>query len=252
MGCIVAIGGGEIGHGGSEPETTEIDRRIIGCTGKERPQILFIPTASGDSERYVDVFTEHYGGRLGCSVDVLRLVETPDSSDEITAKIDWADAVYVGGGNPVSMIKAWKARGVDILLKEAYERGLVLSGLSAGAICWFRKALSDTLKFDNPGAPLTLISSLDFHPLTVCPHFDGEADRRPGFKEALKGTGLIGLGIDNCAALEVREGVLFALSSREGAHVWKCYWNGDEYREEPLEEGIGYEIHNLGLERDSI
>jgi dipeptidase E len=87
-------------------------------------------------------------------VDVLRLIESSDSHDDFQGKINDADAIYVGGGNPVSMLNIWKKNGIDGLLKSAYETGTIISGLSAGAICWFQKGLSDTLKFEDPDAPL--------------------------------------------------------------------------------------------------
>ena len=132
---IVAIGGGEIGRPGTKIETLEIDEEILRLSGKKNPKLLFIPTASGDSAGYIDVVETYFGIKLGCTVDTLLLWGTDLSEREIEKKIESADIIYVGGGNTLSMIRLWKKLGVDTLLQNAAERGVVLSGVSAGAVC---------------------------------------------------------------------------------------------------------------------
>jgi dipeptidase E len=248
MRTIIAIGGGEIGGDGSESETIAIDRSIIAKTGVDTPNILFIPTASNDSEGYINLFHKYYVKTLSCDVDVLRLYSSSDSYEDCSHKINKADVVYVGGGNPTSMLNMWKKKGIDHLLKEAYEKGIILSGLSAGAICWFKKALSDTLKSLNPEAPLSIISMLGFNSLSVCPHFDVDLERRPEFKMALKKSGEIGFGIDNCAAMQVVDGTdISTIVSKENVHVWMCFWNENNYYEFPLQNNMKYKISELNL-----
>lgn len=133
---IVAIGGGEIGRPGYPIETTAIDKQIISASGKMNPNVLFVPTASTDSSGYCEVFRQHYGKRLGCTVTVLNLYSEPTEA-AIEQEIDNADIIYVGGGNTLKMMTLWRRMGVDKLLANAYENGTVLCGLSAGAICWF-------------------------------------------------------------------------------------------------------------------
>src|ERR1700682_330185 len=120
--AIVAIGGGEIRTRG----TAAIDREIIRLSNKEHPKILFIPTASSDSERYCRRFTEHFGKFLKCKTDVLSLIDRPPSAREIERKILSTDIVYVGGGNTLQMMRVWRRLGVDRLLKAAYANGIVL------------------------------------------------------------------------------------------------------------------------------
>src|SRR3989338_4536669 len=96
---IMAIGGGEIGRPGYPVETTKIDEEIIALSGKKNPQVLFIPTASEDSEGYVEVFNKHFGKRLGCKTDVLYLIKEKLTKQQIRAKILNSDIVYVGGGD---------------------------------------------------------------------------------------------------------------------------------------------------------
>ncbi len=143
--AIVAIGGGEIRTRG----TTDIDREIIRLSNREHPKILFIPTASSDSERYCQRFAEHFGKFLKCKTDVLLLLDAPPSAREIERKIFSANIVYVGGGNTLYMMRVWRRLGVDQLLRAAYHDGIVLAGISAGAICWFASGHSDSMSFYN-------------------------------------------------------------------------------------------------------
>src|SRR3989338_5960150 len=96
---IVAIGGGEIGRPGYPVETTKIDKEIIALTGKTNPRLLFIPTASSDSELYYETVKKHFGKTLGCKTDVLYLINKDLSKKEIEQTIFGADIIYVGGGN---------------------------------------------------------------------------------------------------------------------------------------------------------
>ena len=94
---IIAIGGGEIGRPGYPVETTKIDKEIIKLTGKQNPKLLFIPTASSDSDGYFETVQKHFGKRLGCKVDVLWLIKENPSYKEVEEKVMSSDIVYVGG-----------------------------------------------------------------------------------------------------------------------------------------------------------
>jgi dipeptidase E len=143
---IVAIGGGEIRTRGTAP----IDRGIIRLSNKKNPKLLFVPTASSDSERYWKHVQEYFGDFLKCKTDVLFLVREQPSREQIRTKILSADIIYVGGGNTLQMMRLWRRLGVDKLLKAAYENGTVLAGISAGSICWFESGHSDSMSFYNP------------------------------------------------------------------------------------------------------
>ena len=235
MGKIVAIGGGEIGRPGYPIETTEIDRQIIKLTGKTRPRVLLLPTASSDSDVYLEAFEKHFGKRLGCKTDVLLLVKArPHSMQEIEEKILGSDAVYVGGGNTARMMRIWRKLGVDKVLRKAYGKGIVLSGLSAGAICWFRYGSSDSRKFANPDAGLIRIQGLGFINALVCPHYDVEEDRKPKLKEIMKKTPGVAIALDNCSAIEIVDVSYRVLSSRNGAHAYRVYWSRGRFYEEAI------------------
>ena len=143
---IVVIGGGEIGNF----ETLPFDKRIVELTKKKHPKALFIPTASGEPDGYIQNFNKVYGKKLGCKTDVLFLLKTKPTKKELREKILSSDLIYVGGGNTLKMMKRWRFLGVDKILKEAHKRGIVLSGISAGGISWFEAGHSDSMSSYNP------------------------------------------------------------------------------------------------------
>ena len=196
---IVAIGGGEI----SEQETEAIDRRIIALTGKTQPKALFIPTASSDAPGYIETFEAYYGGHLGCRTRHLKLTQEPPAFDEMSALVLDSDLVYVGGGNTLKMMKLWRRLGLDTVLAEAASRGIVLSGLSAGAICWFRYGHSDSRAFSsNPKWDYIRVRGLGFVNAVYCPHYHFEK-RESSFSQTIAKRGGIGIACDNNAAIEI-------------------------------------------------
>jgi len=229
MNKIIAIGGGEIGRPGFPVETTKIDKEIIKLSGKKKPSLLFIPTASADAELYFDVVKKHFGKRLGCEVDVLWLIREKSTKREIEKKILSSDIIYVGGGNTLKMLRVWKKYGVDKILEKAKNRGIVLSGLSAGSICWFKYGLSDSRKFRNPDAGLIKVSGLGFLPALHCPHFDKEKDREDELKQIMKRTTGVAIAMDNCAAIEFVDDTFRVISSKPNAYVYKTYWAKEIY-----------------------
>lgn len=231
---IVTIGGGEIGRPGYPAETTKIDRELIRLTGKKSPTVLFIPTASSDSEGYYQAVKKHFGKKLGCKTDVLWLIKEKSSRKVIQEKIMSADIVYVGGGNTQKMLRIWKLSGVDKVLKKALGQGIILSGLSAGSICWFRGGASDSRKFNNPNADLIKITGLGFIPALHSPHYDVEKDRRLGLKKIMKKTSGIAIAIDNCCAVEFIDDKYRVIASKPKAMAYKVYWKAGKYHEEIL------------------
>ncbi len=155
MSRIVAIGGGEIITKSKVSETLDIDKEIISMTGKSQPRLLFIPTASNDADAYTKVISSYFGQTLGCRVTCLKILKNTYSSKDLEKSIFETDIVYVGGGNTKLMLDTWKQIGLDQVLIRAYhETEIILSGLSAGAICWFKYGSSDSNKFIDPKAEL--------------------------------------------------------------------------------------------------
>lgn len=182
---IVAIGGGEIGRPGQPVETEAIDRFALSLTGKEVPIVSFVPTASGDSRGYIITAYEHFKKRLGAKFREVLVSEMENDFEKVRQKIMTSDMIYVGGGNTLQMMKTWRRTGFDLLLREAYEAGIVCSGLSAGANCWFERSHSDSRRLSNPESPYVFVTGLGFVPGTFCPHFDSEADRAPDLRAKL-------------------------------------------------------------------
>jgi len=203
---IVAIGGGSIRTKG----TAAIDREIIRLSGKKNPKLLFVPTATSDSEVYWERVQEYFGGFLKCKTDVLFLIKERLSATQIRAKVEWADIIYVGGGNTLAMMRLWRRLGVDKLLKAAYERGTVLSGISAGSICWFDAGHSDSMSFYNPRKwNYIKVRGLGLVKGIHCPHYNSETrgvPRRKDFREMIRKTGGVGIAIENNCAIEFVDG----------------------------------------------
>ena len=217
MRTIVAIGGGEIGRKKEledgtikiyPVETTAIDKEIIKLSGKLNPKLLFIGTATGDNPTYIEAIQEHFGKSLDCQVDTLNLVTEELSLKIIVEKILTADIIYVGGGNTQFMQDTWAKHGVLPLLRQAYEKGTILSGLSAGANCWFEKSSTDSfmtaedkLDFDKAKEKLAIMDNLGYLKGVCCPHYLKEPYRRPAFLHQMRKYEGIAYGIDNEAAL---------------------------------------------------
>ena len=164
---IVAIGGGSFN---ARPDDPVIERYMLALTRKKRPKVCFIPTASAEPADYIATFYDSFT-KLGATPTVLRLFRrTPD----LRAFLLNRDAIYVGGGNTKSMLAVWREWGLDRVLREAWNAGIVLGGVSAGAICWFDTGVTDS--WSDRLAPL---ACLGFLPQTCCPHYDSELDRRP-------------------------------------------------------------------------
>jgi len=219
---IVAIGGGEIGRPGYSVETTEIDKESKRLTGKKSPKALLIPTASGDDKGYYEVFEEHFGERLGCKTDVLYLFENDLDEENIKEKIFSSDIVYVGGGNTKKMMEEWRRRGLDRILGEAAKKDIVLSGVSAGAICWFKYGNSDSSKFESSGnQEIVMIEGLGLIDLMICPHYDVEEDRKASLNNMVDEYDEVAVALDNCSALEIIDNKYRVITSKEGAKAYK-------------------------------
>ena len=260
---IIAIGGGSIGFGAAKAEVTLISREIIRLSGKSHPRLLFIPTASSDDKAYVRAVQAHFGRKLGCQVEVLYLLggnlnlppsrkdaknvigqrtekrQTPSFKD-IQEKINWADIIYVGGGNTLMMMNRWKRLGVDRLIRRVRETGKVLCGSSAGALCWFRQGNSDSRKYYDPKADLIKVTGLGFLPALGCPHYNVEKDRKPQLKAMMRKTSGTAIAMDNCAALEVVGDRCRALTAKPNAGTYKVYWKAGRYHEVRLRPQEGW------------
>ncbi len=207
---IIAIGGGGFYR---DAENLELEKYIIRQSGADNPRVCFIPTASGEPDHYVASFYAAFL-KLGCQPSVLTFFKrTPDLRSFLLDQ----DVIYVGGGNTKSLIALWRDWGAIEILREAWESGIVLTGVSAGAICWFEQGLTDSF---SDG--LRALDCLGFLPGSCCPHYDGEAQRRPSLHRLLS-AGEITAGV----AIEDWTGVHFVgseihrvIASKRGARAY--------------------------------
>src|SRR5258708_31541330 len=221
---IVAIGGGEIRTRG----TASIDRETIRLSKKKNPKLLFIPTASVDSERYWKRVQEYFGKFLKCRTDILLLIKQQPSKEQIRKKILSADIIYVGGGNTLQMMRVWRRLGVDRFVKAAYENGTVLSGISAGSICWFDSGHSDSMSFYNPKTWKYInVRGLGLIKGIHCPHYNSMTrgiPRRRHFRDMIRKTGGIGIAIENNCAIAFIDGrFLKVITSRSYSRAYRIY-----------------------------
>jgi dipeptidase E len=161
---IVAMGGG---GWGMEPENPLLDQYIYDLSAKAEPKICFIPTASGDSEEYIARFYQHFVPKPA-HLSHLSLFK-PTTAD-LESLILAQDIIYVGGGNTKNLIALWKEWHLDSILRQAWEQGIILCGLSAGSICWFEQGVTDSIPGDR-----TVLTCLGFLPGSNCPHYNIEA-----------------------------------------------------------------------------
>ncbi len=226
MSSIIAIGGGEIRSG----KTLPIDHEIINTASSAHPQVLFIPTASDDSVDYWNAFKELYSDTLHCASDVLFLSKEKNRN-EIEKKINTADIIYVGGGNTLKMMRRWRFLKVDILLQNAYKKGQVLCGLSAGALCWFQKGYSDSLHFYNDTKPYIQVTGLGFVSGIICPEYD-DIKRKKAFIEHISKHGGQGIGIESYAALKIQDDHISVLSALANTKAYRIYRKANKVIEE--------------------
>ena len=237
MGRIIAIGGGELRSG----DTLGIDKVIVEAANLDKPKLLFIPTASDDAQAYIDGVEAAFGQRLGCEVKALRLIESPPPKDEIRDLIQSADIIYVGGGNTKRMMQVWRQHLVDVYLKEAYEKGVILSGLSAGAICWFDYGHSDSDTLASGDIqPYSLVEGIGLIPMIHCPHYNEEG-RADDFSVKVRASGIIGLALDNYTAIDIKKDGFRIIKTDKYAHAYRLVPNKQGVRVEVIDETLDYQ-----------
>jgi peptidase E len=204
------MGGGGFSNGGSG-----LDGYVLGLTGAARPRVCFVPTASGDSQSYIDNFLAAYSDRAEASVLRLFARELEDLRGHLLSQ----HLIYVGGGNTANMLAVWRLHGVDEIMREAWQAGVILCGLSAGANCWFEGSSTDS--FGATLAPLQ--DGLGLLAGSFCPHYDSEPQRRPSYRAAVAGGDLLpGFAADDGVALRFAgRGLAESVSERPGAGCYR-------------------------------
>ena len=187
---VIAIGGGGFGR---TQDSNLIEQFILDQTGKKKPKICFIPTATGDLDPYIVNYYSVFS-KLDCDPSHISFFKRTIDLEEHILK---QDAIFVGGGNTKSMLAVWKEWDLDLILKKAYEQGILMSGVSAGAICWFEAGLTDSW-----ASELKMMECMNFIPGSCAPHYDEEPERRPATKKFLEDQSISFMyGIEGGAAL---------------------------------------------------
>jgi dipeptidase E len=222
---IIPIGGGGFGSG---PDNPALDLFILEQAGVLSPRVCFIPTATGDDSGYLQSFHEAFS-RYDCQRSHLLFFDrTPDLRSVVLNQ----DVIFVGGGNTRSMLAVWRDWGLVELLREAWQSGTVLAGVSAGAICWFEQGLTDSYS-DR----LEVLDCLGFLKGSCSPHYDGELERRPSYHRFMKaGTVVPGIALDDGAAAHFVEGELSGVvTSRPNARAYRVVPAGGGVQEIPMD-----------------
>lgn len=217
-GHIVAMGGGGFS---TEPENPLLDDFILSLAPRQPARVCFIPSASADSAPYLVQFYRAFSGRaLPCDLTIFdppAVPRRPARSADLDAFVAEQDILYVGGGNTANLLAIWRLHGLDELLRKAWQRGAILCGVSAGMLCWFRQGVTDSF-----GDLEALDDGLGLIDASACPHYDGEAARRPTYHRLIEEGMRPGYAAEDAAALHFQGTELVeVVCSRPGA---AAYW----------------------------
>jgi dipeptidase E len=212
---IVGLGGG----GDTREQSKLLEDYVLGVVGKERPKMLWVPTAVGDDPTATVWFYETFAARA----EVRVLPTFPWPPENVRDVILEQDAICVCGGNTANMLAIWRVHGIDRYLREAWEKGIVLWGQSAGMICWFEAGVTDSFGPDLGG-----MECLGFLPGSACPHYDGEDRRRPRYHALVDDGFPAGVAADDGVALHYRGTELVeAVTCRPGASAYRVSRDGE-------------------------
>jgi peptidase E len=213
---IVGLGGG----GATEEQQSKLRRYVLDVAGKERPRICFVPTAVGDATENIVRFYEQYAG-LG---ELSHLKFFPYPPSDLRGFTLAQDVLVVSGGNTANLLAIWRVHGFDRIVREAWEAGIVLTGGSAGMICWYEASVTDSFGPQLEG----LRDGLGFLAGSACPHYDGEPLRRPRYRELVDGGFPPGIAAD--------DGVALHYAGTELAEIVTVRPGAQAYRVEPGSE----------------
>jgi dipeptidase E len=216
---ILAMGGGGFTM---QERSPALDRLVLTLTGKPVPKICFLPTASGDGREQTTRFYERFSA-WPCEPTILSLFHL--GRDRIVDPVTHLlaqDAIYVGGGSMRNMLAVWREHAIDEAMRQAWERGIVLAGLSAGAMCWCSGGITMSGGAPRPARGLGLLEG------SMSVHLDGEPERLPAYREAVAVGALPGgYAVDDCAALLFAGPRLSAcVASRASARVIRVRADG--------------------------
>ena len=225
-GHIVAMGGG-----GFSMDDPVLDRFVLELVDAPRPKVCFLPTATSAVPvyvlRFMDAFPAH-------SFEPTYLDLFSPTVTDVASFLAEQDVIYVGGGNTANLLAIWRTHGLDVALRGAWEAGVVLCGVSAGANCWFEASTTDSFHLDRVDP---LPDGLGFLAGSFTPHYHGEAERRPSLHRLLHAGALpAGLACDDYAAVHFQgTQMVEAVASADDARVWHVEASGAGVLESPID-----------------
>jgi peptidase E len=205
-----------------DDERRRLEDYWLALTGAERPRVLVVPTAAGeDSDLTLMLF-----GQLADRAEVTYVSFFPWPPGDLRELALRQDAIYVTGGNTANALAIWRRHGFDEILREAWEARIVLTGWSAGMICWFEASVTDSFGPQLEG----MRDGLGFVPGSACPHYDGEGERRPVYTRLVRDEGFpAGLAADDCVALRFDGTELVeTVTAREGSRAYRVSADGED------------------------
>jgi dipeptidase E len=215
---IVAFGGGGFSMESGNPL---LDDYVLELSGGERPRVCFLPSASGDADHYVVRFYRAFPGDR-CEASHISLFRREQGPRDLRRHLLGQDLIYVGGGSVVSLLGVWRAHGIDAVLREAWERGVVLCGLSAGSLCWFADAVTGF-----HGAPRA-VRGMGLLPFSNCVHYEPRSSRRQAYHDLIRAGMRPGYAAEDGAALHfVGAELSRVVSSRPEARAYRLGRAGD-------------------------
>jgi dipeptidase E len=246
-GQIISLGGGGFSD---QPDNLLLDEYILLQTNKARPKVLFLPTAGGDHEDYIAKFYRAYK-RFNCVPVHLSISKKPVPFRKLEQLVLSQDMIFVGGGSPRFLMQVWRKSGLDRIIKKAWKEGIVLSGMSAGAICWYEDG------FKNPKDDIwRRIGGLGLLEGSFCPHYDKRGELRKAYRKMISAGELdSGYGVQDGVALHYCGTELkYVISSAPDArafYVKKSGFRVTEKEIKPTYLGILQEAHLESKEEDS-
>jgi len=225
---IVAFGGGGFSMEAGNPLLDDYVLGLAAAAGRDRPKVCFLPTASGDADHYIVRFYRHFAASR-CEPSHVSLFRRDCGTDDVRAHLLDQDLVYVGGGSVICLMGVLRAHGLDVALRDAWEAGVVMCGLSAGSLCWFDEAMTGYHGASRPVQGIGLI------PASNAVHYDKEAHRRPAYHAAVAGGMPGGYAAEDGAALHfVGESLARVVSSRPESRAYRVDAVDGEVAELPL------------------
>jgi len=229
---LILIGGGDTGRGNTEYTTKEIDEEIVKMTEKESPNFLFIGLASSHADSYYDTMKKIYK-ELGCTPVYLKKSNLVNNPDIVKQKIEDADIIYICGGDTVKLLEHVKEYNLEKLLLDAYNKGTVIAGMSAGAILLSNKGFSDSLIIREESDKYEFIKGLNFINLSFCPHYNTDPKKKKDLEEYLSKNNEEVYSLENNTALKIIDDKISIIKSDNNSKVYKV-----SYKDKLIEEEI--------------